>query len=83
MTSKAKINQLHLNEWATRFADQKASGLLVKQWCEQNGLSIHTYNHWKHIHKEEVVSKALAGIVPLTLPDRGLFSPHNTPPHQF
>ena len=69
MTSKEKIHQLHLNEWAARFADQKASGLTVKQWCEQNGFTIHTYNYWKHILKEEVVSKALPDIVPLTLPE--------------
>lgn len=69
MTSKEKIHQLHLSEWTTRFADQKASGLTVKQWCEQNGFTIHTYNYWKHILKEEVVNKALPDIVPLTLPD--------------
>ena len=69
MTSKEKIHQLHLNEWAARFADQKASGLTIKQWCEQNNFTIHTYNYWKHILKEEVVSKALPDIVPLTLPE--------------
>ena len=69
MTSKEKIHQLHLSEWTARFADQKASGLTVKQWCEQNGFTIHTYNYWKHILKEEVVSKALPDIVPLTLPE--------------
>ena len=67
MTSKEKIHQLHLNEWAARFADQKASGLTVKQLCEQNNFTIHTYNYWKHILKEEIVSKALPDIVPLTL----------------
>lgn len=67
MTSKEKIHQLHLNEWAARFADQKASGLTVKQWCEQNNFTIHTYNYWKHILKEEIVSKALPDIVPFML----------------
>ncbi|WP_442969665.1 IS66 family insertion sequence element accessory protein TnpA [Roseburia sp. TF10-5] len=33
-----------MNEWTTRFSDQKASGLTVKEWCNQNNLSIHTYN---------------------------------------
>ena len=69
MTSKEKIHQLHLSEYTTRFADQKASGLTVKQWCEQNGFTIHTYNYWKHILKEEVVNKALPDIVPLTIPE--------------
>ena len=63
MTSKEKIHQRHLNEWAARFADQKASGLTVKQWCEQNNFTIHTYNYWKHILKEKIVSKVLPDIV--------------------
>ena len=34
MNARTKIHQLHLNEWITRFSEQKASGLTVKQWCE-------------------------------------------------
>ena len=40
----------------------------VRQWCEQNNLSFHTYNYWKHLLKEEVVEQALPDIVPLSLP---------------
>ena len=43
MNAKQKLHQVHLQEWAIRFADQKASGLTVRQWCEQNSLSFHTY----------------------------------------
>lgn len=57
MNAKQKLHQVHLQEWAIRFADQKASGLTVRQWCEQNKLSFHTYNYWKHLLKEEVVGK--------------------------
>ena len=35
MNAKQELHQTHLQEGATRFADQKASGLNVKQWCEQ------------------------------------------------
>ena len=38
MNAKQKLHQVHLQEWAIRFADQKASGLTVRQWCEQNSL---------------------------------------------
>ena len=65
MTAKQKIHQAHLNEWAARFTDQKTSGLTVRQWCEQNHLSIHKYNYWKHLLKEEVVDQILPDIVPL------------------
>ena len=44
MRTNDKIHQLNLTEWAARFVEQKASGLTVKQWCEQNNYTIHTYN---------------------------------------
>ena len=68
MNAKQKLHQAHLREWAARFADQKASGLTVRTWCEQNDLSIHKYNYWKHLLKEEVVDQVLPDIVPLALP---------------
>ena len=68
MNAKQKLHQVHLQEWAIRFADQKASGLTVRQWCEQNSLSFHTYNYWKHLLKEEIVDQTLPDIVPLSLP---------------
>ena len=68
MNAKQKLHQVHLQEWTVRFADQKASGLTVRQWCEQNNLSFHTYNYWKHLLKEEVVDQVLPDIVPITLP---------------
>ena len=67
MNAKQKLHQIHLQEWTVRFADQKASGLTVRQWCEQNNLSFHTYNYWKHLLKEEVVDQALSDIVPLSV----------------
>ena len=69
MNTRQKLLQIHLNEWATRFADQKASGLTVRQWCDQNNYSVHTYNYWKHILKEELASQVLPDIVPITLPE--------------
>ena len=68
MNAKQKLHQIHLQEWTVRFADQKASGLTVRQWCERNNLSFHTYNYWKHLLKEEVVDQSLPDIVLLSLP---------------
>ena len=68
MNAKQKLHQILLQEWTVRFADQKASGLTVRQWCEQNNLFFHTYNYWKHLLKEEVVEQVLPDIVPLTVP---------------
>lgn len=83
MNTKQKLHQLHLNEWTSRFADQKASGLTVSKWCEQNSFSIHSYNYWKHILKEELASQILPDIVPLVVPEEKGFSKSTVPvtPH--
>jgi len=47
---------IYLNEFAkliipyraSRFSEQKSSGLSARQWCAQNGFSIYAYNYWKH-----------------------------------
>ena len=69
MNAKTKTHQLHLNEWITRFSEQKASGLTVKQWCEQKHLSVRTYNYWKHLVKEDLSRQVLPDIVPLAFPN--------------
>lgn len=68
MNAKQKLHQAHLTEWAARFSDQKASGLTIRQWCEQNNISIHKYNYWKHQLKEQVVDQMLPEIVQLSVP---------------
>lgn len=68
MNAKQKLHQAKLQEWTARFAEQKASGLTVRQWCEINHFSFHTYNYWKHLLKEEVIGQALPDIVPLSIP---------------
>ena len=67
MNAKQKLHQARLQEWAGRFAEQKASGLTVRQWCEVNHFSFHTYNYWKHLLKEEVVDQVLPYIVPISV----------------
>ena len=66
--SKELVHQAFLNEWSSRFADQKASGLTVRDWCTQNNLSIHKYNYRKHQLKEELLSQVMPDIAPLPLP---------------
>ena len=70
MTTKQKLHQAQLNDWAAKFKEQKASGLTARQWCEQNDLSIHKYNYWKHKLKEEIVSQVMPDIVQLSIPDQ-------------
>lgn len=68
MNSKQKLHQARLQDWAIKFADQKAQGLSNKEWCELNHISINSYNYWKRLLKDEIVDQMLPDIVPLTLP---------------
>ena len=68
MNTKQKLHQQNLAMWNNRFQDQAQSGLSVKKWCILNNISIHAYNYWKHIAKEEYLDSILPDIVPLAAP---------------
>ena len=68
MSTKSLLHQAKLNEWASRFADQKTSGLSVSEWCKQNNLTEYKYYYWKRLLKEEAIEQVLPDIVPLTMP---------------
>ena len=68
MSSKSIIHQAMLNDWITRVADQKASGLSVTEWCLQNNLSKYKFFYWKRQLKDELITQALPDIVPLPVP---------------
>ena len=53
MNAHQKLHQLKLQEWIPRFSEQKESGLTIREWCKENGISIHKYNYWKRCLKEE------------------------------
>lgn len=72
MSTKSMLHQARLNEWASRFADQKSSGLTVTEWCKQANLSEHKYFYWKRLLKEEAIEQVLPDIVPLAITDAKL-----------
>lgn len=65
MNAKQKIHQIKLNQWATLFLEQAASGLTVKALCAENNVTVHTYNYWKHQLKQKYMDSVLPDIVPL------------------
>lgn len=67
MSAKSTIHQVRLNEWAIRISEQKASGLSVPDWCEQNSLTVHQYFYWKRQLKSQAVKQMLPDIVPISL----------------
>lgn len=42
---KLNANQ-RLSEWTQRIAERKSSGISVKNWCRENGVSEKTYYDW-------------------------------------
>ncbi|MCR5338491.1 MAG: hypothetical protein K6E75_08030 [Lachnospiraceae bacterium] len=68
MSTRSMLHQAKLNEWASRFADQKSSGLSVAAWCEQNNISQHKFFYWKRQLKEEAIEQVLPDIVPIAMP---------------
>lgn len=68
-----KLHQLHPNKRTARFSEQKTSVLTVRQLCNQDNYSIHTYNYWEYLLKEELASHLLPVIVPLVIPEPVIF----------
>ena len=68
MNAKQKIHQVKMTEWAALIREQSESNLTVKEWCNQNNYSIHKYNYWKHLLKEEAFNSVVPDIVPLSQP---------------
>ncbi|SDB13385.1 hypothetical protein SAMN02910263_00611 [Butyrivibrio sp. INlla16] len=70
MNTKQKIHQAKMAKWAVIIKEQSDSGLTVRQWCNEKGYTIHAYNYWKHLLKEEALkSISLPEIVPLQQPE--------------
>ena len=43
MSTRSIVNRAKLEAWASHFAEQKASGLTVADWCQRNGISRNSY----------------------------------------
>ena len=72
MSTKQKIHQAKMAKWAVLIKDQSDSGLTVRQWCAEKGYTLHAYNYWKHLLKEEALkSISLPEIVQLQQSDQG------------
>jgi hypothetical protein len=65
MNTNQKLHQARLSEWAVRFQEQAKCGLTVKDWCVENGFTVHTFYYWKHLLKEEYAESVLPDIVPI------------------
>lgn len=39
--------ETQLQKWSQRITDCRSSGLHVKRWCQENGVSLSTYYKWQ------------------------------------
>lgn len=47
--SLRKLNQRERHKlWSERVAACRSSGISVRQWCRENGISEKTYYYWQH-----------------------------------
>ena len=69
MKATQQIHQTKLSQWTTHFREQADSGLTVREWCQQNSLSIHAFYYWKRLAKEQYVNSLMPEIVPLKITD--------------
>lgn len=70
MNTQHTLHQIKLQQWASAFREQAASGMTAKAWCKDNNLSIHAYNYWKRLLKEEYLESSMneqQEIVPLDM----------------
>ena len=58
MTSAELKHRARLQEWSARIQDCRGSGLSVRAWCRQEGITAATYYRWER----EVL--AVAGTMP-------------------
>lgn len=47
MTSNELKHQANLREWAVAIQECRSSGLSVKQWCRNRGITTTTYYRWE------------------------------------
>ena len=49
-----ETKELRLAQWARIIKEQKQSGLTVKAWCSQNGITKDAYYYWQQKLRKEV-----------------------------
>lgn len=67
MSVSKQIHDAKLIKWTTLFKEQSDSGLNVKDWCSENGISKDTYYYWKRKVKEAVIDSSSPEIIPISV----------------
>ena len=60
--------QERLEKWNEAICAQKASGLTIKDWCEQNGISPNTYYYYLRRIRDTMLESSGPRLVEMELP---------------
>lgn len=69
MNANKRIHDAKFATWVSLIQKQAESGLPVKQWCDENGVTKNAYYYWKRLIKETYADSVLPEIVPLNTDD--------------
>lgn len=74
MTSNELKHQAKVQQWGLAIQERRSSGLPVRQWCRQRGVTIATYYRWEREILSGICGKdasvSSAAFVEVTIPDR-------------
>ena len=75
MTSNELKHQAKVQEWGLAIQDCRSSGLSVREWCRQRGVTPTTYYRWERellsgIGRKEAALPSGTAFVELTIPER-------------
>ena len=59
MNTQHTLHQIKLQQWASIIREQASSGMTAKAWCRDHNISLHAYNYWKRLLKEEFLESAM------------------------
>ena len=65
METRLVTNQVRLASWAQIIKDRNASGLSIRAYCEQNGISRNAYNYWLRKLRNAAIESGSARFVEL------------------
>lgn len=60
--------QERLEKWNAAICAQKASGLTIKEWCEQNGINSNTYYYYLRRIRDAMLESSGPRLVEMEFP---------------
>ena len=64
MDTKLVANQYKLQQWAAIIQECRTSGMMIKDWCEENNISRDKYYYWQQRKVREAACEYLTRQAP-------------------